>query len=140
MSLSAIRPLIRARMNSLGFKEHTDAFDDLNRPQKKLDKLYRLNTSTVTSGPSSQTTHEFDMDVEIVITLRGTGDKNVALVDRAYSVADTVNADILSIAVRNGEVVKDIVPTSISIDPYSVSDDNDLILTMGFTASIICNF
>lgn len=140
MSLAAIRPLFRARMNALGFKEHKDAFDDTNRSQKQLEKLYRINTSTATGAGSNQTVHQFDQDVELVITLRGKGDKNVALVDRAWGVADDVLADILSPSVRMGTTVKLIVPATITVEELSADNDNDVTLTMGFTASIICNF
>ena len=140
MSLAAIRPLFRLRMNALGFKEHKDAFDDTNRSQKQLEKLYRINTSTATGAGSNQTVHQFDQDVELVITLRGKGDKNVALVDRAWGVADDVLADILSPSVRMGTTVKLIVPATITVEELSADNDNDVTLTMGFTASILCNF
>ena len=140
MSLAAIRPLFRSRMNALGFKEHKDAFDDQNRSQKQLEKLYRINSPLATGIGANQTVHEFESDVELVITLRGKGDKNVALVDRAWEVADTVLADILSPAVRNGTTVKSIEPGIITVEQLNADNDNDCILTMGFTASIICNF
>jgi hypothetical protein len=49
-------------------------------------------------------------------------------------------ADVLSPSVRMGTDIKNITPGTIAVTEYSASDDNDLILTMGFTASIICNF
>ena len=140
MSLAAVRPLFRERLNALGFKEHKDAFDDQNRPQKQLEKLYRLNSSGANGQSANHTTHLFESDIELVITLKGKGDKNVDLADRAWVVADEVLADILSPSVRNGTIIKDISPKGITVDPLSASDDNDVILTMGFTASILCNF
>jgi len=140
MSLASIRPLFRAQLNALGFREHTDAFDDTNRPETQLEKLYRINTTTTTGDVANQTVFQFNMDVELVITLRGKGIKNIELVDRAWSVADEVLADLLSPAVRNGQTIKGISPGTITVDPYSGSDDNDCTLTMGFRASILCNF
>jgi hypothetical protein len=140
MSLAAVRPLFRARLNALGFKEHTDAFDDQNRPQKQMEKLYRLNSGPAVGSAADSQTHEFDYDIELVITLRGVGSRNVDLSDRAWEVSEQVLADILSPAVRLGTDIKNIDPGVITVSPYTASDDNDCILTMGFTASIICLF
>jgi len=140
MSLASVRPFFRSRLNALGFKEHIDAFDDENRAQNKLEKLYRLESGPASGSPSSQTVHIFEVPIALVITLKGVGDKNVDLSDRAWIVAEEVLADFLPIATRNGTAIKDIVPGDISISPYSVTDDNDLILNMAFTATVYCNF
>jgi hypothetical protein len=139
MSLSAVRPFFRSRMNSLGFKEHSDAFDDENREQSRLEKLYRIESGPVTSGPANQTTHEFEFSVTLIITLRGNR-SNVDLVDRAFEVSEDVLEDILQESVRIDTDIKDVVPGVITIEPYSDSDDNDLILSMGFTGIVICQF
>ena len=138
MSLAAVRPFFRTRMNSLGFSEHTDAFDDTNRAQKKLDKLYRIEVGGVSGSVANSQVHQFDIDVSLVITLHGVGAKNVALADRSMQVAQDVLAEIL--ANRTNADIKDIIPGAITITPYSASDDNDLILNMDFTCIIYCEF
>ena len=140
MSLAAVRPFFRTRLNSLGFREHTDAFDDQNRAQNKLDKMYRIDSGPALGSEANQSIHTFDYDVSLVITLKGVGAKNVELRDRADTIAETILADVLSPSVRMGTDIKNITPGTIAVTEYSASDDNDLILTMGFTASIICNF
>ena len=139
MSLSAVRPFFRTRLNALGFKEHSDAFDDTNREQSKLEKLYRLESGPVTGGPASQSIHEFEFDITVIITLRGKRD-NIDLVDRAFEVSEDVLEDVLQEDVRNGTDIKDIFPGSITVAPYSANDDNDLTLSMGFTGIVICQF
>lgn len=139
MSLSAVRPFFRTRLNALGFTEHTDAFDDENREQTRLEKLYRLESGPVASGPANQTVHEFEFDITLVITLRGKRD-NVDLVDRAFEVSEDILEDVLQESVRIGTDIKDIVPSTISVAPYTGSDDNDLILSMGFTGIVLCQF
>ena len=139
MSLSAVRPFFRTRLNALGFKEHDDGFDDENRPQQKLEKLYRIESGPVTGGPANQSTHEFEFDVTLVITLRGNR-SNVDLVDRAFEVSEDVLEDILQESVRVGTDIKDIVPGVITVSPFTASDDNDLILSMGFTGIVYCQF
>lgn len=140
MSLAAVRPFFRARLNGLGFKEHTEAFDDDNRAQKQLDKLYRLESGPVNGSGADQSIHEFDYDISLVITLKGVGTKSVALRDRADTIAEQVLADVLSPSVRLGTDIKNITPGGITVEAYSVSDDNDCTLTIGFTATILCNF
>ena len=139
MSLASIRPFFRARLNALGLKEHSDAFDDANRPQQTLEKLYRLQSGPATSGPANSSVHSFTVPISLVITLRGKLD-NVALSDRAWAVSDEILADILQESVRIGTIIKDIIPDNIEVSQYNDSDDNDCILTIGFTVKIICRF
>ncbi len=140
MSIAAVRPFFRTRLNGLGYKEHVDAFDDTNREQKKLEKLYRIEVSSITGTGADQTVHTFDVDVDLVVTLRGKGNKNVELADRALEVFEEINGDILQEDVRVGTVIKNVTPSSSAIAPYSGTDDNDLTLTVGFTCEIICEF
>jgi hypothetical protein len=139
MSLSAVRPFFRARLNALGFREHSDGFDDLNREQSRLDRLYRIQSGPVSGSPANQSIHEFEFDIELVITLSGRRN-NVELIDRAFTVAEEVLEDVLQESVRIGTAIKDIVPGTVSVTPYSGTDDNDLILTMGFSGIILCQF
>jgi hypothetical protein len=140
MSLAAVRPLFRSRLNGLGYTEHSDAFDDQNRPQTKLEKLYRLSSGPVTGTGANQQAHSFEYEIELVITYKGKGTNNVELADRVWTESAAILADVLSPEVRNGESIKDILPGAISVTENSASDDNDIILTMGFTALIICLF
>lgn len=140
MSLAAVRPFFRTRLDALGFEEHTDAFDDTNRPQNKLEKLYRIESGPVTGSPANQSVHTFEFDVTLFITLRGTGDRNVSLADRAFEVAEEVLNDVLQESVRIGTDIKDVVPGTITIEPYAPTNDNDVTLTMGFTGLVLCQF
>ena len=139
MSLADVRPFFRSRLNALGYKEHSDAFDDNNRPKNLLEKLYRIESGPLNGGPANQSVHTFDFDVTIQVTLRG-GRDNVSLVDRGFVVAEEILADVLQVEVRNGTNIKDIIPGSISIAPFDVTDDNDCILSLGFTGVVICKF
>lgn len=139
MSLSQVRSFFRTRLNGLGYKEHSDAFDDENRPQQLLDKLYRIEQATITGGPANHTAHSFDYDFNLVISLKGKK-SNVDLLDRAYLIAEEILNDVLQESVRVGTDLKDIIPGTISVTPYTPSDDNDLLLSMGFTVTVICQF
>ena len=140
MSIALVRPFFRTRLNALGFKEHTDAFDDQNRPEKKLDKLYRIESGPINSEGPASTTTEFDVSVSLVITLKGKGTNNVDLADRAWVVASEVYEDILDPEVRNDVGIKNIIHDNTSVVPFSASDDNDLILTIDFICNIFCEF
>ena len=140
MSLASVRPFFRSRLKNLGFNEHSDAFDDANRPQKKLEKLFRLDSGLISGGPASQQLHNFEYPITLVITLRGKGDKNIELRDRADTIAGEILEDILPVSVRNGTDIKDIVPGTISVSEFSASDDNDVVMQMEFVCEIYCNF
>ncbi len=140
MSLVAVRTLVRSRLNQLGYKEHSDAFDDTNRPQKQLDRLYRIVSGPVTGEAADSLTHTFTYSFDLHITVRGVGADNVAAVDRAFLLSEEVLGDLLQTTVRTGTDIKDLIPTSMTVEPYSASDDNDVLLVIGFDAIIYCEF
>lgn len=139
MGLASVRPFFRTRLLGLGFQEHTDAFDDLNRPQQRLEKLFRIQSNVVTGNDANHSSHRFDFDVDLVITLKGKLD-NIALVDRAYVVADEILTDVLDEAVRIGTAIKSIRPGSVTVESYGASDENDVRLIMNFTGYLITQF
>lgn len=140
MSLDSIRPFFRTRLKALGFNEHFDAFDDNNRPAQSLDKTFRIDTSVATGTSANMQVHEFEMSVNLLITLKGKGDNNIDVSDRAWEVCGTILEDILTVDNRNGTVIKDIEPTTINVGPYSASDDNDVLMSLGFDVSLYCDF
>jgi hypothetical protein len=140
MSLAAVRPLFRDRLNALGYREHSDAFDDLNREQTKLDKMYRLEVGTISGNPSNQSVHEFDYSLTVQLSVKG-GRSNVETVDRAFGLIEEIYADLLQESVRIGTVVKNIEPGALSVAPYeATSDDSDLLVSIDFVVTIYCQF
>lgn len=126
-------------MISLGFKEHSQAFDDESRPQQGLEKLFRIQSNPISGNDADHSSHRFDFDVDLVVTLKGKLD-NVALVDRAYSVADDILTGLLDESVRMGTEIKSIRPGSVTVEPFGSSDENDVRLTMNFTGYLISQF
>ena len=138
MSLASVRRFFRGRMNGLGFREHSDAFDEQNVPQSTLDNTYRIE-----SGPVASTRDQNSDLLEFAVTLRvfrKGGRSNVELVDSAWATADTIINDILQPDVRLGSDIKDVQLDSITVESLSASDDNDLILALGFTGILVCTY
>lgn len=139
MALADVRPFFRTRMNGLGFIEHEDAFDPNNVPQSVLDNRYQIESGPVSSTITGQNVNELDFSITLRVYQKG-GRDNVELVDDSWATADTILADIMQPSVRLGTDIKDIRLETISIEPLSGSDDNDLVILLGFNGVLVCAF
>lgn len=136
MSFADVRPFFRTRLEGLGYVEHEDVVDDANVASSLLDESFILLTDAITGLPADLTTHEFDYSVILKIYRRGFADA-IEAYDTADSDIDTVLADILDPAVRNGTTIKDIVAVSINKLPLSGENDNDVLIEFSFSIKLI---
>lgn len=139
MSLSLVRPFFRSRMNALNFREHDDAFDLENNPQSILDRSYLIESGPVAIESTGPTTFNLDYDVTLRVFLKG-GRDNKLVVDEAFGVADTILADISDSQVRLDGDLENALPTGVTVEPLSGTNDNDVILSISFTGRVICNY
>jgi hypothetical protein len=139
MSLSQVRSLFRTRLDGLGYREWPDGFNFENIPDTILDRSYHIETGLISGTSANQTVHNFSYSISLRVFLKGYRDP-AAAIDDAVSQAETILADILSPSVRLSTTIKDIVPDTITVEPFDISNDNDVILKMDFTADIKCLF
>jgi hypothetical protein len=139
MSITAVLPFFRARLDSLDYTEHEDALNFENIPQTILNEKYHLEVGPILSGPANQLDHDFEYPVTVRVFLRGFVDTN-SLRDDAISRAELILEEILKPSNRLGTTIKDVVPNNVEILPIAASNDNDMILQLDFTSIIKCKF
>jgi len=139
MSLSSVRQYFRDRLDPLGFEEHTDGFNFDNVAQTISEGVYILEVGNIDGSRANQLTHEFIYPLTIRIIFFGANDPR-STIDRAILASEDILASVLSPANRLGIEIKDVFPGTITVEPRSESNDNDVILVMSFNADIICDF
>ena len=139
MSFAVVRPFFRTHLDALGFSEWKDGFNFENIPDQILNNSYHIEVGTVTGSSANQLTHQFSYPVLIRIFLKGYLDPASAI-DASMEVVDNVYHEILDPAVRLGTDIKDVIPDSVSVRPQDVSNDNNIVLEMGFSVTLICSF
>ena len=139
MSFSAVRPYFRARLDALGYKEWTDGFNFANIPQTILDGSYHLENGTAGSTKVGQTVTEIEIPITVRVFFQGHRDPK-GRIDDAMIAADNILAEVLVESNSQGQTIKAVLLDSVTVSPYDGSDDNDIILELGFTAIIDCSF
>jgi len=140
MTLGGVRGQFRGVMDGLGFREWSDGFNFENIPSSILDKAYHIEVGTITSGPSDHQAHRFLMPMTLRVFFKGYRDPSFAI-DDALTNANTILGGLLAPGFRlQVNDLKDIRPTSINALPLQLTNDNAVILEMGFVAYLIYLF
>ncbi len=135
MSFTAVRTLFRERLEGLGFEEHDQPFQPNQIGETIVDDSFHMETGSITSDSANQRVHSFDFPILIRIYKKGYSNLLDAY-DQVHATADSVLADLLNPDVRLGTEIKDIVPNSIDLLPMAESNDDIIILELGFTARL----
>lgn len=137
MSLTAVRPYFRARLDSLGFNEWSDGFAFDNIPLNILDKSYHIETRTSSGDPiNQQGAQTIRLDVTIRIMRKGFLNTS-QLQDDVILDAENIIKECCKTSNRLTQTFKNIIFNGISIDPINSQDDNGAILTVNFTALVM---
>jgi hypothetical protein len=134
MSIAGVLPYFRTRMNTLGYKEWTDALDFENIPDTIIDGTYHLDFGSTIKNQNNQ----IDVDLGQTVTVRlfckgyrdtsATRDKLIANAQDAFcDIIDPRNATI-------GPAVKDVEFTSMNIIALDDSNTNTMYAEMLFEA------
>ncbi len=138
MALKDVRALFRSSMESIGYEEWPDSFDFSNIPQSALDDRFHIEDGSISFAAQHQA-FEVNYPLTIRVFKKG-GLSPTQAVDDGLDIADSVLAVVLAPANRFGAGIKGVVINSVLPEPYSASDDNDVIIKLEFTAKLICSF
>ncbi len=134
MSITKILPYFRTRLNSLGFKEWTDALNFENIPDTILDGSYHLDFGSTNTNQNNQV--DIDLGQTITVRLFCKGYRNTSETrDKLIANAENVFCDIID--PRNatiGPAVKDVGFTSMDIIALDDSNNNTMYAEMLFEA------
>jgi len=135
MSLTAVLPLFRSRLDALGYKEWDDVFNIENIPSTILNNSYHLEVSPVSGAGISHRVQNASMSVTLRVFLKGYRDIKTAR-DEAILSADGILCDIVASGTRLGTSVKNIIFDGYSLLPLDDSNDNAIIIEMNFTTFV----
>jgi hypothetical protein len=134
--LNRFIPYLRSQLNTLGYLEHDDEFDQDNVAKTIIDKSYMITPRGITSSRSSHTSYEWTFPVELILWFSGYRKPSEA-VDGALENIEKILDEVLDISVRySQEGLSDIYPTTIDFTPIDSSNDCIVQATVGLTAVI----
>lgn len=140
MAISNVRTYFRGVLNTLNYTEHKTGFDFTDLQSTLVDKSYHFTYNNVVGGPTNQQDQSTDLDVIVRVFLKGYNGIDLAR-DDAMDRGEIIVANACSVANRlnNTLDIKNMVFNRFTIDQRSVSNDNEIVIEMNFTASyIIC--
>lgn len=143
MSFAAVLDYARARMDSLGFQEHDNAFDAENIPRTRYDTTYHLELLTATNiGADPYNCVEIGVPFIVHVYqryFRTTNDGDSSR-ENSLAVADTIVDDFILAANRLTTTgILTVEFNSFDIEPLSDDNDNSAILNIQFSAKIVKN-
>ena len=140
MTLGGVRGYFRTHLDAVGLSEWRDGFNFENIPANILDRAYHIEVGTTTTGPANQMHYTFQMPITVRVFLKGFRDPSQSI-DDALDLANTIYAEVLDAANRLQTAgLKDIRPTSVFPQPLQLTNDNAVILELGFIAYLIYGF
>lgn len=140
MSIAAVLPYFRTRINGLGHKEWRDALNFENIPETILDRAYHLDFNPTLGNGRNHTALDLNQDVTVRLFAKGYTDTS-ATRDRLISLAQEVICDIID--PRNstiGPAVKNVEFSSMNIIPIDGSNDNTMYAEMNFSVRTFLEF
>lgn len=131
MSLTAIRPYFRARLDSLSYVEWTDGFNFENIPSNILDGSYHLESGQASGIKQNQDDLELSQVLTARLFIKGYRDPASAI-DSGHEKGEAIIKECLKATLRLTSSIKNITFTNMDIEPVALSNDNAVIVRMEF--------
>lgn len=138
MSLTAVRPYFRTHLDSLSFKEWTDAFNVENIPSNLIDGSYHLQMLQGTLEKHNMTALEINQPLTVRLFRKGFRDPASA-VDQVLTDSENILNLVLKPSNRLTGSLKNVSFSSLLIQESSDSNDNLVMLTLEFNVLVILN-
>lgn len=137
MSLTAVRPYFRARLNSLNYKEWDDGFNFDNIPENIIDKAYHIDDFEIVSNSLNQTDLDLECTVTTRIFLKGYRTPKEAL-DNANEKLEAIFREVLKPTNRltGTQGLRNVLLTSVSKEPMALSNDNTILVTIVWSVQV----
>jgi hypothetical protein len=140
VTLGGFRSFLRGRLDTLGFREWEDGFNNSNIPSSILDKSYHIKVDKIASGPANHLHHVFIFPTTIFLFLKGYRNPSLAI-DQGLDAAQNIFSEILDPAQRlQTDGLKDIRPRSVDVVPVSDSNDNAIVVQIELEGYLIFKF
>lgn len=136
MSLSAIKPWFRERLETLDFEEHIDGFNTDNVGEIDIDRAFHIRPITITGGPINHTDQRTETDVEVKVFFKGGVNASEAIDDAIIGVEQIVK-ECCNVKNRTSDGLLNVIFQRAEIEPRSVDNDNSVLVTFGFTVMVL---
>ena len=136
MSLTAIRPWFKTRLETLDFEEHLDGFNSDNIGDIDLDRVFHVRVLTVNGGSINHTDQRTDSDVELKVFFKGGRDATSAI-DSAIIEVESIVKECCNIKNRTSDGLLNVVFQRASIEPRATDNDNSVMVTFDFTVNVL---
>jgi hypothetical protein len=137
MSLTTVKGYFRTHCKALGYKEHIDALNWHNVAEAGANKVFHLEFGE-TSGQRQLMPSALESNTRLSVRLffkagrdTGTG------VDLAIAESENLIKRCLKVSNRLGATIKNVAFNSMTVEPLDASNDNQIISTIHFTASVL---
>ena len=136
MSLTAIKPWFRERLESLDFEEHLDGFNSDNIGDIDLDRVFHVRPLTINGGPINHTDQKTESEVELKVFFKGGRDASEAIDNAVLSVEEIVK-ECCNIKNRTSNGLLNVVFERAEIEPRSIDNDNSVLVKFDFTVTVL---
>lgn len=145
MSIQAVRPYFRSRLDLQGFKEWKDGFHVDNIPLNILDKSYHIELGNVSGKKQGQTAIQIDAKVTVKLFVKGFRDV-ASGIDTAIKYCEGVIQDICSYKNIKAGIAPNNIPggnllhvdfKNLDIKKLTAKNDHSILAQMDFESSII---
>lgn len=137
MSLTAVRPYFRSRLDALGLFEWDDAFNFENIPEALLDGAYHIDANDIGNVSLNQNDLHLDHTVIIRTFIKGFRTPKEAL-DTAMQRLEDIYKEVLkpSNRVTQASGLRNVLLNSTIIEPISESNDNAVMCEISFSVRV----
>lgn len=136
MSLTAIKPWFRERLETLDFEEHVDGFNTDNLGEIDLDRAFHIRPITVTGGAINHTDQRTETDVEVKVFFKGGVNADEAI-DEAIIGVEQIVKECCNIKNRTSDGLLNVIFQRAEIEPRSLDNDNSVLVTFDFTVQVL---
>lgn len=139
MSLKPIRQYFKDRLMTLdsNYVEHTDAFNTDNIGDLNLDKAFHVFYGNAETSALNHLTTLDTIRVTVSLFAKGFRDPIEAL-DDAMDFANKFRIECIRPAfATTGQVIKNVVCTSINASPINSENDNSIVVRLEFRVTVI---
>jgi len=138
MRFKSLRDYYRLRLKAVDpdFREWEDGFSFDNIPSNILDGSWHLTFNPFTYTGTAQTCLGFSCPVVLRVFLKGHRCPQDAI-DKALDLADSIISEICAPVNRLSQAyIKNVLPSNVDIQALDSSNDNAVILILGFNNTI----
>jgi len=137
--MNQVRPYAITCMESLGYREHQDAFSVENIPSTLIDGSFHVVLGT--SRQQSMHSHHVELVQPFIVQLfkQGYRDPQTRM-DEGITESRTVIQTMLDTSRRTeGENIKNVTLRSADVDPLDATNDNAILFRFEFEALVLIN-